>query len=124
MSLDTVVSSEIDHARLVQATYVIPCVSVAILALPPPSAILHVPRRLQSDRGIARGWGKRRGLLFGRLQCTGRASGALWEGQVRVPAPRPASQGFFFHPSFYVKVGVIVLRLKTHVTFAQHMSLW
>ena len=124
VSIDTVFPSGIHLQRIAACSVILPALPWPSWPLPPPSQVSHVSGRLAGDRGIVRGRGKRGVLLFGRLQCTGRASGGLGMGQVRVPAPTLASQGFFSHPSFYVKVGVIVLRLKTHVTFAQHLSLW
>ena len=43
---------------------------------------------------------------------------------MRVPAPTLASQGFISCPSLYVKVCVIVLRHKPHVTFCHRDFLW
>ena len=63
-------------------------------------------------------------LCSGACEDTGRASGSLGEGQLRVPAPALASQGFILCPSLYVEVGVIVLHHNPLVTFCHRDFLW
>ena len=104
------------------------CALEAIFGLPPPSRPPPMPSLAASPLTLtwaAPGRQKNAGVQCGRIAgCSWVLTGISDPPKCPILGLPMASGEFFLRPSFYVKVGVLVVNHKLHVTVCHRDFLW